>query len=242
MSQKEITAALILIGNEILSGRTVDKNLNYIAKGLNAVGVRFREARVIPDIESTIIDTVRELSSTYDHVFTTGGIGPTHDDITSSCVAKAFNVELIQNEKAREALENYYSSSDLSDSRLRMSYTPEGATLIPNPISGAPGFTIGNVHVMAGIPNIMQAMFDHLVQTIEHGERLISREVSAYASESAIAKELTAIQEQYPTIEIGSYPFVENNKIGVSLVIRGTDETILSACEQALTSLLEKHN
>ena len=227
MTEKKSNAALIVIGNEILSGRTQDKNINYLAKKLGEIGVRFEEVRIIPDIHQTIIDTVNELRKRFSYVFTTGGIGPTHDDITTECVAKAFSVELARHEESYQKLHDYYKG-ELNEGRVKMVMLPEGAEAIANPISTAPGYYIDNVYVMAGIPNVMQAMFDSICANLKGGAILKSKELKVYASESKIASVLTTAQDANPDIEIGSYPFVENNKIGVSVVLRGADEDELA--------------
>src|SRR5437868_14559289 len=205
---KIVTACLVIIGNEILSGRTQDANLAYIAKGLNEVGVRLREVRVIPDIVETIVDTVNEMRAKFDYVFTTGGIGPTHDDITSECIARAFGVRWVLNEEARRRLAaGYANSADLNEARLRMAHTPEGATLIDNPVSRAPGFQIGNVFVMAGVPRIMQAMFDEVAPRLTKGVVMSARNLEFRGGEGDIATQLAAVQKRYPQVVIGSYPF-----------------------------------
>jgi len=243
MNKQSPTAAMIVIGNEILSGRTQDKNINYIAKGLGDAGIRFLEVRVVPDIEQTIIDTVNELREKFTYVFTTGGIGPTHDDITSESIAKAFGVSLIRHEKSFEKLDEYYKG-ELNEGRIKMVMLPDGAVPIENPISVAPGFYIENVYVMAGIPNVMQAMFDSVKAGLKKGEKIISREMKFFTSESKIAKPLSDIQDRNPDIDIGSYPFVEDNKIGTSLVMRGTDsdkiDELYIEMEEIMSGLGEK--
>jgi molybdenum cofactor synthesis domain-containing protein len=219
----EVTAALLIIGNEILSGRTQDINLNYIALGLNQAGVRLKEARVVADDEAAIIAAVRALSAAYDYVFTTGGIGPTHDDITAECVAKAFGVPLRRDQRAVERLLKQIKAEDLNEARLRMANIPEGAELIDNPVSHAPGFRIGNVHVMAGVPRIMQAMFDGVKPTLKGGLPVVSASVVILAPEGLVATRLAAIQARAPDTEIGSYPFARQGRFGCTIVTRGTD-------------------
>ena len=180
MTAKTVTACVLVIGNEILSGRTKDANLAWLAVELNKLGVRLMEARVIPDVEETIVATLNEVRARFDYVFTTGGIGPTHDDITAACVARAFAVPLVRNPEAVRRLQAHYANpADLNEARLRMANAPEGATLIDNPVSKAPGFRIGNVHVMAGIPVIMQAMFDGIRHTLVGGSPMLSRTINA---------------------------------------------------------------
>ncbi len=239
---KIVTAALLLIGNELLSGRTQDANLNYLAKQLTAMGIRLAEVRVISDEEDEIVNSVNELRTRYNYVFTTGGIGPTHDDITCESVAKAFGRRYMVNEEARRILENYYDGSgrDLNEARMRMAFTPEGAELVNNPISRAPGFRIENVIVMAGIPAVMRAMFESVAPSLEGGVKVISRAVSVLMGEGDIARPLSELQERYVGLEIGSYPFVRESKFGTTLVIRGTDESDLEAATEELISILRE--
>ncbi|MCC9620839.1 competence/damage-inducible protein A [Thalassospira sp. MA62] len=219
-----VRACLIIIGNEILSGRTHDKNLPYLAEELNVLGVRLAETRVIPDIEDTIIATVNECRAKFDYVFTTGGIGPTHDDITSECIAKAFGVEIELNPEAHELLKsNYEKPEDLNEARLRMARIPVGADLIYNPISKAPGFRMENVYVMAGVPMIMQAMFQGIKHQLIGGKPMVSRSVGGYIPEGQIAERLGQIQADFPQTDIGSYPFLREGRLGTTLVVRAED-------------------
>jgi molybdenum cofactor synthesis domain-containing protein len=229
MSENIVTACVLIIGNEILSGRTRDANLAFLGERLNALGVRLTEARVIPDQEDVIVDTLNEVRRRFDYVFTTGGIGPTHDDITARCVARAFGVPLIQHPEALAILEAHYPPGELNDARRRMANTPEGATLIENPVSKAPGFQIGNVFVMAGIPSIMQAMFESLKHRLTGGMPLLTKAVAVALPESYLAPGLGAIQARYPEVEIGSYPFYRMGVFGVRLVLRSTDATRLGS-------------
>ena len=230
---KVVTACVLIIGNEILSGRTQDANLAFLATGLNEAGVRLREARVIPDDAAVIVATVNETRRNFDYVFTTGGIGPTHDDITAPCIAEAFGVPLILHPEAKRLLESHYPPGGLNEARLRMAHVPEGAVLLPNPISRAPGFRIENVYVLPGVPQIMQAIFSELRHRLRGGARLYSRSVSCALSEGALAKELAALQERYADLEIGSYPYFRRSDFGVTLVVRGTDrERIALAIEE----------
>ncbi|MSP52518.1 MAG: competence/damage-inducible protein A [Alphaproteobacteria bacterium] len=224
------SACVLIIGNEILSGRTQDTNLNYIAKRLVDLGIDLLEARVVADDEAAIVQAVNEMRSKYDYVFTTGGIGPTHDDITSDCVAKAFGVKNVLNPKAVALLQSAYKDpSALNEARLRMAHTPEGATLIDNPVSRAPGYQIGNVFVMAGVPKIMQAMFDGVASQLSGGAPILSRTLSAYLAEGDLAKPLADLQELYPDVAMGSYPFYRARKFGASLVLRSRDRNRLDA-------------
>jgi len=195
---------MIVIGNEILSGRTKDANLPYLAERLNEWGVRLREARVLPDVEDVIVATVNECRAKFDYVFTTGGIGPTHDDITAAAVAKAFGRALVRDPEAVRLLQTRYGGTDLNEARLKMADIPEGAELIENPVSGAPGFQIENVFVMAGVPAIMQAMVESLRHRVTGGEPVRSRSVAAHLAEGTVAEGLSAIQARYPEIDIGS--------------------------------------
>jgi molybdenum cofactor synthesis domain-containing protein len=233
-----VTAAVLVIGNEILSGRTRDSNLYYLATGLTGIGIRLREARVIPDDEAEIVKAVNDCRARYDYVITTGGIGPTHDDITAECVAKAFGVKLIRNPAAVARLDRHYEPGMLNEARLRMANTPEGATLIDNPISAAPGFQIGNVFVLAGVPSIMQAMFDGLKGRLKGGAPVLSRTVSAFVGEGTIAEGLGALQQRYPDLEIGSYPHFRSGRFGASFVLRGTDRDRIAAAATELHGLI----
>lgn len=236
-----VRACLIIIGNEILSGRTHDKNLPYLAEELNKIGVRLAEARVIPDIEDTIIATVNECRAEFDYVFTTGGIGPTHDDITSECVAKAFGVAIELNAEAHELLKSHYENpEDLNEARLRMAHVPVGAELVQNPISKAPGFRMGNVYVMAGVPMIMQAMFQGIKHQLVGGKPMVSRSVGGYIPEGTIAKMLAEIQGDFPQTDIGSYPFLREGKLGTTLVVRGENpDDVNHAAERIRLVIIE---
>lgn len=234
------TAAVLIIGNEILSGRTQDVNLSHIATRLGEIGIAVRDARVIPDVEAVIVATVNELRAGHAHVFTTGGIGPTHDDITADSVAKAFGVPLEINAEALARMQAHYPAGNLNEARLRMARIPPGATLIDNPVSAAPGFTIGNVHVLPGVPRIMQAMLDGLLPRLKGGPPIRSRIVSTSLLEGTIAKDLGAVQDDFPTIDIGSYPYFRAGTFGVSLVLRGIDETALDAATAAVAAMIER--
>ncbi|HVZ02452.1 MAG TPA: molybdopterin-binding protein [Dongiaceae bacterium] len=235
---KIVTAAVLVIGNEILSGRTKDANLNYIATGLTEIGVRLMEARVVPDVEARIIAAVNELRAAYDHVFTTGGIGPTHDDITSECVAKAFGVKLIKHPKAAALLITHYGEANATEARMRMAHVPEGAELIDNPVSIAPGFRMGNVYVMAGVPAICRAMFDGIKGGLARGDKVLSKTIGGFIGEGVIARDLGALQQRYPALDIGSYPFFRQGKFGASFVIRGTDEEAIGNAAAELRAII----
>src|SRR5579864_2477040 len=233
-----VTACVLIIGNEILSGRTQDANLAFLAQGLNEVGIRLREARVIPDDTETIVATVNEVRAKFDYVFTTGGIGPTHDDITSASVAQAFGVPLILHPEAKRILESHYPPGGLNEARLRMAQVPEGAVLLPNPISRAPGFRIGNVFVLPGVPQIMQAIFNELKHRLQGGDRMLSRSVSCALGEGTIARDLAALQQRYGDLEIGSYPYFRRSDFGVTLVVRGTDRARIGSAIDELKALI----
>jgi molybdenum cofactor synthesis domain-containing protein len=237
--EKIVTAAVLIIGNEILSGRTQDQNLAYLATGLNSVGVTLREARVVPDIAQVIVATVNELRAQYDYLFTTGGIGPTHDDITSECVAEAFGVPWTLHPEAHKIFLSHYKPGELNEARLRMAHTPEGASLIINPVSRAPGFRMGNVFVMAGIPRVMQAMFDAVKHDLKGGRPMLARTVSCHLAEGVIAKGLGEIQARYPDLDIGSYPFYRRGEFGTSLVLRGRDGARLAAATEEVIALVK---
>ena len=235
-----VTACVLIIGNEILSGRIQDANLSFLAKGLNEAGVRLREARVIPDDPAAIVATVNEVREKFDYVFTTGGIGPTHDDITAECIAAAFGVPLIIHPEARRLLETHYPPGAINEARLRMARMPEGSELLLNPISRAPGFRIGNVYVMAGVPQVMQATFSELKYRLRGGATMLSRAVSCGLGEGTIAAELASLQDRYPDLEIGSYPYFRRSDFGTTLVVRGTDPERIAAAVAELMALIRK--
>ena len=236
--ERVYTACVVIIGNEILSGRTQDANLAYIAKKLNARGIRLKEARVIPDLCETIVATVNEARPRFDYVFTTGGIGPTHDDITSECIARAFGVPLTLHPEAKRILELHYRPDQINPARLRMAHMPEGAELVRNAVSRVPGFRIGNVYVLAGVPEVMQAMIDDLVPTLAGGAPVRSRSIACQLAEGVLAAGLEAVQRRFPDLDIGSYPAFRRTGYGVSLVVRGVDETRLAAAAGEIADLV----
>jgi molybdenum cofactor synthesis domain-containing protein len=236
---KIVTAAVLVIGNEVLSGRTKDANLAYLAEALNKLGIRLLEARVVADIEGEIVDAVNALRARYDYVFTTGGIGPTHDDITAESIAKAFGLPLRRHPEAVAILERRLAGrAPLNEARLRMANVPEGGTLITNAVSGAPGFQIGNVFVMAGVPAVMQAMFQSLSDRLVGGPRMRARTLVTDLPEGQIATELGALQARHPETEIGSYPGYSPAGFRVSLVIRSTDEAAIRKTGDELAAIL----
>jgi len=232
------TACVIIIGNEILSGRTQDVNLAHLGTELNEAGVTLAEARVIPDVPATIIETVNTCRANFDYVFTTGGIGPTHDDITSECIAEAFGVEYELNETAHAILQAHYKPGELNEARLRMARMPAGAELVENPISQAPGYRIGNVYVMAGVPVIMRAMFDSIRHHLAGGSPVLSRTVGGTIGEGKLADKLGEIQKRHPEVDVGSYPFFRGGTYGTSLVMRSRDEEELDAAAEEVRELI----
>ncbi len=233
MSQT-VSAAVLIIGNEILSGRTQDVNLNHLATTLGGWGIQVREARVIPDVEAVIIDNVNDCRQRFDYVFTTGGIGPTHDDITAVCIAAAFQVPVIQHPEIEQRIRQRPAPDDVMASRLLMARVPEGAQLIDNPTGGPQGFAMENVYVMAGIPMVMQGMLSTLQGKLKSGAVVRSRTIRAYLGESQIAGRLGEIQAQYNSLDLGSYPFFRDDRYGTALVIRGTDPDTMEAAAQAV--------
>jgi molybdenum cofactor synthesis domain-containing protein len=233
------TAAMLTIGDEILTGRTRDANLPHLAEALTAHGIGLREARVVPDVAAEIIAAVNALRARYTHVFTSGGIGPTHDDITADAVAAAFGVPIDVREDARAILATHYANPevDLNAARLRMARIPDGAVLIDNPISKAPGFSLGNVHVMAGVPAIFQAMVAGLLPRLTGGRPLLSRSLRVASPEGEIAGPLRAVAEAHPEVTIGSYPFVADGRFGSNLVVRSEDPARLAAAFADLEAL-----
>jgi molybdenum cofactor synthesis domain-containing protein len=236
---RPVIACLLIVGNEILSGRTQDKNLAYIAKGLNEVGVQLREVRVIPDVRETIVKTLNEVRYAYDYVFTTGGIGPTHDDITSDCVAEAFGVPMVRDQAVVELIASYMKGrGEMNEARLRMATFPDGYELLPNTISAAPGYRIDNVFVMAGVPHIMQAMFETAKKSLKGGKKVLSRSVAVGLGEGTIAEGLAGLQARYRELDIGSYPQMRQEGFKVSLVLRGTDPRLLDRATAELMQIL----
>lgn len=235
------TAAVIIIGNEILSGRTRDTNLNYAALGLAEKGIRLKEARVVPDVLEAVVEAVNECRSRYDYVFTSGGIGPTHDDITSECIAAAFGCKVAMHDEAKKILEDFYKEN-ITPARLRMAILPEKTEeLITNPVSSAPGYRIGNVYVMAGVPKIFQAMFDWVKPKLISGAKIEARAVSAYMAESKLADALTELQNKYSSVDIGSYPQLDDGKVAVTIVARGTDVAVLEEVISAVEKSMRQH-
>lgn len=230
------TAALAIIGDEILSGRTQDKNIAQIALWLNLQGIRLKEVRVIPDVENDIVGAVNTLRARYDYLFTTGGIGPTHDDITVDAISKALGVDVVIHPEAAAMLTRYYESrGGVNDARLRMARVPDGATLIHNRMSGAPGIRHGNIFIMAGVPHITAGMLDALTGTLEGGQPLLSVTVGCWVPESEISELLASTERTHEGTQIGSYPFFREGKVGANFVIRSTDQDLLDRTALALS-------
>jgi molybdenum cofactor synthesis domain-containing protein len=237
-----VTAAVLVIGDEILSGRTKDKNIGFIADYLTAVGIDLKEVRVVSDDESAIVEAVNALRARYTYVFTTGGIGPTHDDITAECVAKAFGVPINYHPQAVEILKERMAKigGELNEARMRMARIPHGAELVANKVSGAPGFWIGNVIVMAGVPSIMQAMLDYVAPKLATGAKMLSETVRADAREGDVGTELGAVAKAHPEVMIGSYPFMDDRGPNTNIVVRSRDADKLAAAKAAVEEMLAK--
>ena len=240
MSNKVITAAVLIIGNEILSGRTQDVNVQFLAKSLVEEGVLLSEVRVVPDIEEAIINAVNTLRAQFDYLFTTGGIGPTHDDITTVCISKAFGVDVVRHPVAEALLLERYKPEDVNEARMKMANVADGSTLIDNPISVAPGYRIENVFVMAGVPRIMQAMFDCIRGDLNGGKPILSRSIDAHVHEGALAGGLGRIQDSHPDVDIGSYPFFRDGQLGTCLVARSSNEKKLDAAVNSINTFLSE--
>ena len=232
-TKEKVNAAIVIIGNEILSGRTQDVNVVTISSWLNELGVKLEEVRVIPDIENSIIKTVNEVRKKFNYIFTTGGIGPTHDDITSKSIAKAFSLSYGYNKEAYTILEKYYGKKEFNVGRKRMAMTPNKAILILNPSSGAPGFSVENVYCLPGVPSILKSMLSGLNNRIRGGKKILNKTITLRTVESEIAEPLEKVQNKYEDVEIGSYPFFKQGKVGVSIVVRSTDKSLISdSCKE----------
>ena len=236
----KVNAAILIIGNEILSGRTKDTNTSALATWLNSIGVKVGEVRVIPDIEKIIIDNLNPLRSNYDYVFTTGGIGPTHDDITAESVSKLFGIKYEIHKKAFKILEAYYKPGEFNEGRQKMIWMPENSRLILNPTSGAPGFNVENVFCLPGVPSILKSMLGGLQNKIVGGKPILSHTISLRTVESEIAKSLTDVQDNNKDLEIGSYPFFQAGKLGVSIVIRSEDQFKIDKCSSEILEFVNQ--
>ena len=236
----KVNAGILIIGNEILSGRTQDTNTSTIALWLNSIGVTVKEVRVIPDIEDTIVDTVNYLRKANDYVFTTGGIGPTHDDITAQSIAIAFNLKYEIHKEAFKILEEYYKADEFNEGRQKMVWMPRNANLILNPTSGAPGFNVENVFCLPGVPSILKSMLGGLQNKIVGGKPILSHTISLRTVESKIAKSLAEVQDNNKDLEIGSYPFFQAGKLGVSIVIRSEDQFKIDKCSSEILEFVNQ--
>jgi len=236
----KVNAAILIIGNEILSGRTQDTNTSTLATWLNSIGVKLNEVRIIPDDEKTIVDTLNVLRKENKYVFTTGGIGPTHDDITASSVSKAFNLKYEIHKEAFKILEEYYQPGDFNEGRQKMVWMPKNAELIINPTSGAPGFSVDNVFCLPGVPSILKSMLGGLKNKIVGGKPILSKSISLKTVESEIANSLSKVQDQNKDVEIGSYPFFHAGKLGVSIVIRSEDQSKIEICNTQILEFVKK--
>ena len=241
-NKKEIIAGIIIIGNEVLSGRTKDLNTSTLSLWLNSLGIDVKEVRVIPDIEETIIDTVNEFRNKFNYVFTTGGIGPTHDDITAASISKAFNIEYGFHKEAFSILENYYRPGEFNDGRQKMAKMPTSANLILNPTSGAPGFYVENVFCLPGVPSILKSMLGGLNNVLIGGEPILSKTINLRTYESEIAQSLTNVQNNNKEVDIGSYPFFRAGKLGVSIVLRSIDKSKIDKCNSQILDFVNTKN
>jgi len=241
-NKKEIIAGIIIIGNEVLSGRTQDSNTSTIATWLNSLGIEVKEVRVIPDVEEIIIDTANKLRKKFNYVFTTGGIGPTHDDITAKSISNAFNLEYGFHKEAFSILENYYKPGEFTEGRQKMAKMPTTAKLIINPSSGAPGFYVENVFCLPGVPSILKSMLGGLNNVLVGGDPVISKTLNLRTVESEIAKSLSDVQNQNKEVEIGSYPFFRAGKLGVSIVLRSTDQKKIDQCNDQILKFIKEKN
>ncbi|WP_375392159.1 competence/damage-inducible protein A [uncultured Sphingomonas sp.] len=241
MAEERIwTAALVVIGDEILSGRTQDKNVAQVAQWLNVQGIRLAEVRVVPDRTEAIVEAVNALRARNDYLFTTGGIGPTHDDITVDAIAAALGVGVVHHPDALAVLERYYTTrGGLTEARARMARVPEGATLIENRLSGAPGIRLGNLFIMAGVPHITAGMLDALTGQLEGGRPVVSKTIGSWAAESEVADLLRETERAHEGVAIGSYPFFREGRVGANFVVRSPDEALVDACAADLTARLE---
>tara|TARA_B100000287_G_scaffold115782_1_gene107733 strand:+ start:389 stop:1141 length:753 start_codon:yes stop_codon:yes gene_type:complete len=241
-NKKEIIASIIIIGNEVLSGRTKDLNTSIISVWLNSIGIIVREVRVIPDIEKIIVDTVNELRKKFDYVFTTGGIGPTHDDITAESISKVFNLEYGFHKEAFSILEKYYEPGKFNEGRQKMAKMPVTANLILNPSSGAPGFYVENVFCLPGVPSILKSMIGGINNVLIGGDPIISKTINLRTYESEISKSLTNVQNNNKDVEIGSYPFFRQGKLGVSIVLRSVDQNMIDKCNLQILEFIKEKN
>ena len=237
---KKTNAAILIIGNEILSGRTQDTNTSTLSLWLNSIGVKVQEVRVIPDVEEIIVDSVNTLRKIYDYIFTTGGIGPTHDDITAQSIAKAFNLKYEIHKEGYKILEKYYKPGEFNEGRQKMIWMPKDAKLILNPTSGAPGFNVENVFCLPGVPSILKSMLGGLKNNIIGGDPILSHTISLRTVESEIASSLSKVQDGNKEVEIGSYPFFQAGKLGVSIVIRSENQSKIDTCTSQILEFIKQ--
>ena len=241
MSEKtKVNAAILIIGNEILSGRTQDTNTSTLSLWLNSIGVKVQEVKIIPDVEETIVNSVNLLRKQYDYVFTTGGIGPTHDDITAESISKAFNLKYEMHKEGYKLLEKYYKPGEFNEGRQKMIWMPQNAKLILNPTSGAPGFNVENVYCLPGVPSILKSMLGGLKNEIAGGEPVLSHTINLRTVESEIANSLTKVQDNNKDVEIGSYPFFRAGKLGVSIVVRSENQTKIDDCNSKIMEFVSQ--
>ena len=241
-NKKEIISGIIIIGNEILSGRTQDTNTSTVSKWLNSLGIKVQEVRVIPDVEKIIVDTVNELRKKYDYIFTTGAIGPTHDDITASSISKAFNLKYGPHKEAMSLLEKYYKPGEFNEGRQKMAWMPTNANLIYNPTSGAPGFNVENVFCLPGVPSILKSMLGDICHKLVGGEPILSKTINLRTVESEIAKSLSIVQDNNKDVDIGSYPFFRAGKLGVAIVLRSTTQSQIDKCNLEIIKFVKEKN
>ena len=241
-NKKEINAAIIIIGNEVLSGRTKDLNTSTLSIWLNSLGILVKEVRVIQDVQEVIIETLNELRNKFNYIFTTGGIGPTHDDITAESVSKAFNLEYGFHKEAFSILEKYYDKGEFNEGRQKMAKMPTTANLILNPTSGAPGFYIKNVFCLPGVPSILKSMIGGLNNILVGGDPILSKTINLRTYESEIAYSLTKVQNNNKEVEIGSYPFFRQGKLGVSIVLRSVNKNKIEICNTQILDFVKKKN
>ena len=239
MKKQRKSSGIIVIGNEILSGKTLETNSNFICKELFKIGIECQEIKTIKDEKSKIIETVRYFSNKFNYVFTSGGIGPTHDDITSESIAEAFNQKLILNKEAKRRLERHYSDDVFTKARLKMAYLPEKCLLIDNPVSVAPGFIVKNVYVLPGVPKILQIMSQQIIKSLDEGNRYYKKTVSTILSEGIIGGYIEKVQKKFSKLEIGSYPYFKKNSFGVSLVIRGEEEKVVDEASSEIFNFIK---
>jgi len=239
-ADKKVNAVIIIIGNEILSGRTQDVNVVHLSRWLNELGVKVEEVRVIPDLQNQIVNTINEVRKKFKYVFTTGGIGPTHDDITSRSMAKAFNLSYGYHKEAYKILEKYYNIGEFNEGRKKMAKLPGKASLIFNPSSAAPGFFIENVFCLPGVPSILKSMLGGLKDKIVGGKKILNKVISLRTVESEIATDLEKVQNKFKNVEIGSYPFFKQDKVGVSVVMRSTEKILINKCSNEIKKFIKK--